>query len=221
MEVRMNGLFKSLAALDWSSLDEVSAASETVLRTLAADKDLLSQFVEALSQDSSLLSRCEHYDLLDKLVLHDNGGIGFRLRLHLFLPGYFDRPHNHRWSYSSLLLRGSYRHYLFGDETGLSSDIDVSTLQPIMVHEQHADDFYTLHHRMVHSVVAEPYTVSLIIRGPSLKNRFLVMDRVTNEAWWQYGMAQETPEQRQSKVMSPGHFRKVRERLSELGVIHG
>ena len=34
---------------------------------------------------------------------------------------------------------------------------------------------------------AEPHTVSLIIRGPAVKDRFLVMDRKTGQSWWQYG----------------------------------
>jgi hypothetical protein len=49
-----------------------------------------------------------------KLVLHDDADLGVRLRLHLYRGGFFDRPHNHRWSFASRILHGGYRHRLFG-----------------------------------------------------------------------------------------------------------
>lgn len=58
-------------------------------------------------------------------------------------------------------------------------------------------------------VVAEPYTVSLVIRGPAIKDRFLVMDRKTGQSWWQYGASQESAEDAAKKHMSV-------ERLAEL-----
>ncbi len=161
---------------------------------------------------------CEHYDLLDKLVLFRGQRCDFRVRLHVFLPGYFDRPHNHRWSYSSLILHGSYQHSIYGQDGGLTEDIEVGSLRPIMTHRQRAGDFYTLHHSLIHSVIAEPYTVSLIIRGPAQKNRFLVMDRLENRAWWQFGMAAETAEDREKKVMTREHFDGVMARLAILNL---
>ena len=38
---------------------------------------------------------------------------------------------------------------------------------------------------LVHAVVAEPYTIdTLLVRGPAVKDRFLVMGRHTGETWW-------------------------------------
>jgi len=45
---------------------------------------------------------------------------------------------------------------------------------------------------MVHAVVAEPFTVSLVVRGPAVKNRFLVMDRKTGEELVAVRAAQES-----------------------------
>jgi hypothetical protein len=210
--------FEALEHLDWSNLEEVATANETLLRHLASDRSRLRNLLEGLANDAGLLSMCEHYDLLDKLVLARGNRQDFRLRLHVFLPGYFDRPHNHRWSYSSLILRGSYRHVIYGQDVGLADDIDVGALQPIMTHRQRADDFYTLHHSLIHAVIAEPYTVSLIIRGPSQKARFLVMDRLENRAWWQYGMASETPQERETKVMSQAHLSALIAKLADLAI---
>jgi hypothetical protein len=133
--------------------------------------------------DPALLKLCEHYDILDKIVLHDDP-IGWRLRLHVFLPGYFDRPHNHRWAYASRILCGRYTHVVYGSDDQFTGDeIDVSALLPRMVRAEEAGDSYVLHHSMIHSVTAEPYTTSLIIRGPAVKDRFMVTDRDTGRAW--------------------------------------
>jgi hypothetical protein len=87
------------------------AASTTVLDMLTADRALLSELTDAVPNDPHLVGLCEHYDILDKIVLHD-APAGWRLRLHVFLDGYFDRPHNHRWTYTSRILSGSYAHPL-------------------------------------------------------------------------------------------------------------
>ncbi len=155
------------------------------------------------------MTLCEHYDILDKIVLHSDES-GIRLRLHVFLPGYFDRPHNHRWSYASMILRGEYRHYLFGN-TSLDEAIDPGSLTALQVRQEHVGTVYALHHTMVHAVVAEPFTVSLVLRGPAIKDRFLVMDRKTGESWWQYGTHRES-------VASAAEKQMNLERLSNLTV---
>jgi hypothetical protein len=160
-----------------------------------------------LPEQPGLLRLCEHYDILDKIVLCDDPS-GARLRLHIFLPGYFDRPHNHRWSYASTILRGEYRHYLFGD-VELDEQVDPASLRVLQARQEHVGHAYALHHTMVHAVVAEPFTVSLVFRGPAVKDRFLVMDRRTGESWWQYGASQEPAHSAEAKRMSP-------QRLSEL-----
>src|SRR5205823_774714 len=70
-------------------------------------------------------------------------------------------------------------------------EIAPGSLDAVMVRQETAGSAYALHHSMVHAVVAEPHTVSLVIRGPAVKDRFLVMDRKTGQSWWQYGAAQE------------------------------
>jgi hypothetical protein len=41
---------------------------------------------------------------------------------------------------------------------------------------------------------------SIVVRGPTVKDRFLVMDRHTSEAWWQYGAALESARGRRSTL---------------------
>jgi hypothetical protein len=203
----MEEIIGPLRELDWNDIDSVEHATRKALAQLAEAPDLVRPALLSLPQQPKRLALCEHYDILDKVVLYaDHSGV--RVRLHVFLPGYFDRPHNHRWSYASLILRGEYRHYLFGD-LDVDAEPEPDSLAALQVRQEQVGDSYVLHHSMVHAVVAEPYTVSLVIRGPSVKDRFLVMDRGTGERWWQFGAEQEPATEAARKRMT-------RERLDEL-----
>jgi hypothetical protein len=203
----METIIEPLRSLDWEDTDAVEAATVKALAMLTSQPRMLRDILPGLPERPDLLGLCEHYDILDKIVLHDDPS-GVRVRLHVFLPGYFDRPHNHRWSYASTILRGQYRHYLFGD-ADLDETVDPASLKALMVRDEQPGSTYALHHTMVHAVVAEPYTVSLVIRGPAVKDRFLVMHRKTGQSWWQYGASQEPGYDAEQKRMSV-------ERLAEL-----
>lgn len=198
----LDTLLADVSAVDWTDLAAVTAASDKLLTTLDTEPDLLQALADNAVGDPHLLHLCEHYDILDKIVLHDDP-TGWRLRLHVFLPGYFDRPHNHRWTYVSRILTGSYTHTLYGTDEQLSDATTPAALTARMVRTEQPGDTYTLHHSMIHSVVAEPYTTSLIVRGPAVKDRFIVTDRVTGASWWQHGAATEDPDQAARKRMTP------------------
>jgi hypothetical protein len=203
----VEAIIEPLRSLDWDDIDAVEHTARKALAALADDPHAIRETLLSLPERPDLMKLCEHYDILDKIVLHDDES-GVRLRLHVFLPGYFDRPHNHRWSYASTILRGEYRHYLFGDAE-LDTEVDSSALRALQVRQEHAGNSYALHHTMVHAVVAEPFTVSMVLRGPAVKDRFLVMDRKTGESWWQYGANLESTASAEQKQMSV-------ERLTEL-----
>lgn len=203
----MEQIIEPLRSVDWDDIDAVEHACRKAFIMLTDSPATMRTAIRDLSQRPDLMTLCEHYDILDKIVLHDDPS-GVRLRLHVFLPGYFDRPHNHRWSYASHILAGQYRHHLFGDAE-LDAQIDPGSLKARQVRQENIGAMYALHHTMVHAVVAEPYTVSLVLRGPAVTDRFLVMDRATGQAWWQYGAQQESTESAARKQMSP-------DRLAEL-----
>lgn len=98
-------------------------------------------------------------------------------------------------------------------------DIDVAELQPRMIRRESSGDFYTLHHNMIHSVTAEPYTTSLIVRGPAVKDRFLVTDRVTGQAWWQYGAITESRDDADRKRMNTSQANACLQQLIERQVL--
>jgi hypothetical protein len=211
-------LFDGLRMADWEDIEALEVTTAELLETLAADRELIRALVAHVPDSPHLLSLCEHYDILDKLVLHDDEA-GFRVRLHVFHPGHFDRPHNHRWTYSSRILCGSYKHILYGTDDALTEEIEVGQLKPRMVRVERAGNTYTLHHSMVHAAVSEPHTVSLIIRGPAVKERFLVSDRTTGRAWWQYGAAQESQAEAAAKRMSAAQLAECVRLLTELSVV--
>ncbi|MFV2021675.1 hypothetical protein [Micromonospora sp. LOL_023] len=214
----MDDLLADISKLDWTDLTAVTTTSDILLTRLDTERDLLRGLIDDALADPKLLRLCEHYDILDKIVIHDDP-TGWRLRLHIFLPGYFDRPHNHRWSYVSRILHGSYTHTLYGTEDLISDTIDPATLLPRMVRTEQPGDTYTLHHTMIHSVVAQPYTTSLIVRGPAVKDRFVVTDRHTGHAWWQYGTANEDPAETARKRMTPDQATARVRHLTELGLL--
>lgn len=195
-------LFTPLSTLDWNDLASVINAATRLLDQLAGDRPLLGDLATRITDDAVLPDLCEHYDILDKLVLHDDPS-GWRLRLHVFLDGYFDRPHNHRWTYTSRILTGSYTHTLYGADHDLTDEVDVAALTPRLIRIEEPGDTYTLHHSMIHSVTAHGETVTLIIRGPAVKERFVVTDRETGKAWWQYGAATESAKAAAAKHMTP------------------
>jgi hypothetical protein len=93
--------------------------------------------------------------------------------------------------------------------SGLDTDVDPGVLKVLQVRQEHVGSTYALHHAMVHAVVAEPFTVSLVLRGPAVKDRFLVMDRITGESWWQYGASQESTDNAEQKRMSAERLREL------------
>lgn len=199
-------VWEPLRALAWADLETVAAASRAALETLATRPELLPTLLDRVPNSTDLRALCESYDILDKLVLH-NEPAGFLLRLHVFRPGYFDRPHNHRWPYSSRILSGSYEHILYG--TPAERHFKLSDLTPSVLRIERVGDTYTLDHRMVHSIRAAGDTVSLVLRGPSIIDDFVVADTVTGEVWTQHGAANESAEEQAQKRMPAGRLADV------------
>lgn len=192
----------ALAGADWDDTGSVLAACTPVFDALTTEPGTLDSLLTALQNDTRLQDMCERYDFLDKLVLHDTPGTGIRIRLHLYRAGYFDRPHNHRWSFAARILHGQYTHRFFGDDREFSPDTDPDTLRPLCERTETPGATYALHHTSVHTVQAAADTVSLLIRGPAAKEKFLILDRSTGGSFWAYGAASETPAQKARKRMT-------------------
>ncbi|MFI9531607.1 hypothetical protein ACIG56_00040 [Nocardia fusca] len=101
----------------------------------------------------------------------------------------------------------------------LHAELNPLTLDPMLVRQEQRGTSYTLHHSAIHAVVAEPGTVSIVVRGPAQAERFLVMNNRTGQAWWQYGAAKETPEDALRKRMSGERFEELITSLTDWNVI--
>lgn len=195
--------FASLAGIDWDDTDSILTGTTPVLQTLTGHRDLLAVMIDNVAADPGLADHCEGYDFMRKLVLYDDPALQVRVRLHLYQGGFFDRPHNHRWSFASRIVRGSYEHRLFGSDSDFGESTDPTALQALLTRRERAGTTYALHHTSVHSVTAAPDTVSLIVRGPAAKKRFLIHDAAKGRFFWVHGAQHETPQQRARKRLSP------------------
>lgn len=200
------------------NLEEFEKMSKELLSELAHDKSKLRKRILEVPQNEALFSLCEHYDTLDKIILYVDEKLKIRVWLLVFADDYSEGAHNHRWSYSSLVLRGGYRHTIFVPK-GNADSPSLGDLSPVLIRHEKAGDFYSMHYSQYHSVVPDPGTVTLSARGPAETDRFRLIDRSANEARWQYGAAKESDEEKAKKKMSKAQFDATFEKLTKLGVI--
>ncbi|WP_405818772.1 hypothetical protein OG241_27260 [Streptomyces sp. NBC_01390] len=66
--------------------------------------------------------------------------------------------------------------------------------------------------------LAEPGTVSLVVRGPAAKDRSFLVDTATGERLWHYGVDRESAEEAARKRMTPAHRRSLIEKFDAAGL---
>ncbi len=67
----METVIEPLRSLDWEDTDAVEAATVKALAMLTAQRRTLRDILLDLPEWPDLLGLCEHYDILDKIVLHN------------------------------------------------------------------------------------------------------------------------------------------------------
>ncbi|NTG29949.1 hypothetical protein G6L08_22635 [Agrobacterium rhizogenes] len=163
-------LLKDVNPMDTERFAEIS--TKVLLDLVSDDLPTLRDLITALPHDEELAAMCESLVLLDKLVLYKKHG--FRLRLHIFRHDVEDLPHNHRFPFTTLILKGGYRHNIYGKESDVLSGPSIK--QPILTQKVQAGSIYTISQEAVHSAVAEPGTMSLMIRSASVLESALFTD---------------------------------------------
>ncbi|HSQ97294.1 MAG TPA: hypothetical protein VLL98_01085 [Rickettsiales bacterium] len=185
--------------------DELVEKAHEVLIKIASNVKNIEYFLNKHSD--SLINYSEEYDFLTKISLYNTKNDKFRLRLHIFLPGYSNRIHYHRWDYCSCILKGGYKHYIYCSENEFKiNNYDISTLTPKCIQYEETWNFYYLENSLLHSVEAKPNSISLFLKFPSVKDKFIVIDKKNNNYWWQYGAKQETKEEKQNKILLPNRL---------------
>ncbi|MGW4789927.1 hypothetical protein [Streptomyces sp. NPDC004230] len=215
-----------LRSLDWEDMDAVETSCRKVLEHIDANRGILRKALHDLPNQPELLALCEHPDAqataelgqqLDKIVFYEDES-GFRVRMHIFWSGCVDLPHNHRWSFMSMILKGQFRHSQYGLEN-YEDAMDLPIPKPLQVRIEQVGSMYALHHTILHALVAEENSVSLFIRGPAVKERGYLVDPETGRRHWHLGAAYESPEDIARKQMTPELLRELTVKLDEWGIL--
>lgn len=192
-----------------NALEEFHQRSKNRLEQLSQDRQQLRELILSVLQNDALLSLCAHYDAVDKLVLWNSEEEKMQLRLHIYSDDAVPQAnssqidtadaHNHRWNFTTWILSGGYQHTLYA--------LDGTT--PMAIRHEGVGSCYTLHHGQFHSIVREPNTVSLIIRGALEKEDFQVIE----------GGSVHLAEKTLQRTMSRERYGALIEKLSALGIL--
>ena len=228
-----------LPKLNWNNFDEVSNITQKLLKELTDDKKSLRELVYRVENDEKLLADCECHELLERIELYNGIDRGFRLRFNFSTEVQSLRPHDHRYSFSTYIARGTYKHIWFSaneeiydgqrddevkqwiDKQNPDADSNVNTrkMNPLFIADENKKACYTIHHSAVHATITEPETVSLFLRGPGEKVRSLIADRETNKIWWRFGRENEKDKRITSKKMPLERYYTLRAKLEDWGLI--
>lgn len=215
----MISAFDTLPRLDWTDLRAVHQVTAPVLKALARDPSALRAHLDRAAGDPRLFALFERHQLLDYFVLADEPERNFRARLHLHTPVHKERPHNHRFAFTTFVMRGRYRHMWNVAGRPLNDLGSPRELQTIYETVEQAGSCYTISAEAIHTTYTLPGSVSLIIRGPTCMERSIIADRETDAITWRYGREQESPERRRKVTMSREDFHTLRGGLIGQGVL--
>ncbi|RNH97609.1 hypothetical protein EEZ25_30135 [Micromonospora aurantiaca] len=222
----MASVVAPLRTIDWEDADVVEESCRKALEYLNENREILRKALHDLPNRPELLALCEHPNdedtaelgqQLDKLVLYQDE-TDFRVRMHIFWSGCADLPHNHRWSFASMIMKGQFRHSLYGLET-YEDTMQLPIPKPLQVRLERVGSIYALHHTILHALVAEENAVSLFIRGPAVKERGYLVNPTTGRRIWHLSVAHETPEAIARKRMTPERLSDLTAKLDEWGLL--
>jgi hypothetical protein len=211
-------LIEPLNNCDWDDVDIVSQHALQALGYLNDNREVLTDLVVRAANDPTLLAMCEFDAVLYKLVIYATPAV--RLRIHIFKKGCADRAHNHRWTFSAHVLNGGYTHTIYDSNMELSTSMKYTDLRPVLVRNETVGSAYTLHHGHIHTLLAEPDTISVMLRGPAMKEKMLILDKDLNESWWQFGEANDkTEEDKKNTKLSYDEYQSITGYLREKEII--
>lgn len=208
-----------IANVDWSDSAQVHDAFKPALMQLYEDSSLLGAMVESIQESPHLVGLCEFGALIHRLIPYDNPRNQIRLRLHFAVPQAPERPHNHRFPFTVLVLRGGYRHTIYDVKGNLNDRFQRSYLSKSQVRDESAGSCYTLMPDGVHTIDPEPGTVTLFLRGPARDKQSLIYDEASEEVMWQRSASESAEIAAKSKWMSMDDIIDMTNKLKSLNVI--
>lgn len=209
-----------LKAMPWADSRAFHQASGKALAEFGDPSALVGLFDRVL-ETPALLDEVEIKRDQTKVVLHREHGSRRNLTLHVYGPGHETRRawiHNHRWNFSSRVLRGSILHEMY--EPTFPEGEPVQSGPSTLIWRVRAGDNYVLMTSQYHRVAAEPWTVSLLLRdAPTLEAaRYFVegKDEFLHGGSERTPWAQVAPSAGASKI---DEVLALRSRLCALGVM--
>jgi hypothetical protein len=201
--------------LDWDRPDTMLPDALDLLAR-AAERDVLGELLGAVHRTPELLHQAERFRLFSKVVLWHDPVARLRLRLHVFGDELVEEAHNHRASFAALILHGAYRHVLYHSEGEFSRD----SLRVQFVQDQRPGTGYVLHHQAVHSTVARPGTVSIMLQGPPATREFRIVDLRSGDVRVRRGSADAMGAQESGEArMSIDDLLKLNADLRKIGLV--
>lgn len=168
-----NDFLKRLALADWHIKGVISPEVIDLLRELGIRPHLIWESVAAWSPGSldKRQLRCHETTTHYKWFIYYHKRFRYRIWLHQYKSanerrlGYAEVPHNHRYSFASLILHGGFHHHIFNvTESGL----DESGTERQMLA---AGDVYTLHWDRIHKLSSLlDKTITLVVESPTVRN---------------------------------------------------
>lgn len=186
----------------------------------------LRKLILEVPNNEELFSYSARYEGVDKLVLWNSDDKKMQIRLHVYSGSPctsndhnqidIGKAHNHRWNFSTQILSGGYHHTLYRMDL---LEAEKYCLTPIMMRHENVGSSYALHHSQFHSVIEEPNTVSLIVRGPMEKECFQVVTEERGEMRLQDAPTLQTFEEKRQKIMTLAGYEKILQQLFSLKII--
>ena len=210
--------FSLLEGLDWTRIDQICEVTHHAL-ALLAQPACLGYLFDRMLADPALLARSERQKLADRVVLYEDPNDTFRLRINRW-TGASELPHNHRFPFSARILSGKYLHALYGDVDDILGRESESVLHPNLVRFELPGDVYTLTQQMVHQATSYPDTISLLVRGPAMRDVTVALNPATGRVDSEkVGIANEAPAIHAQTEMNRAQLVDVRNHLARLSLI--
>jgi hypothetical protein len=200
----------------WDDAEELQQRAAPALRRFG-EPEVLPLLLEGCAVDERLRSLSDRRDFGDQMILFDDPSSGIRVRLHTWTPNDFSphgRPHHHRYSFASIILRGEFLHSLYGDIEGVLTRVDGRPIRAIGSRTEAPGSVYALESTAVHTVRAQPGSLSMIVRGPAVSDYQVRFDKTgTWPSDRKYGRASEPAAERPEETTTPDHVRALSSKL--------
>jgi hypothetical protein len=210
--------------LDWDDMRAVDRATAPVLDQLATHPQRMIDAMGHALTDPALFARSESDHFFDRAVLFEDYGRGCSIRLQRLHPEDYDRPHNHRATFATCVLAGGYDHTIYAAPPDLDrrttpvpmAPDEVDAMAPLVERFEAPGATYAIHHSCVHATSPRPGHLSILVRGPSAKDRLFFVDDARGGAYWHWGSKFEDPADVDARLMPEARMLEMISRVAAL-----